>query len=142
MRQLALPALRMRAAAEEAANEARLGGGVHAHPSVHLDIARPGTLAAETEVGAGKSRRLHDITRVMVIEETYKQRRARGLLRAAQRKAAAHAPFPTPRSARWSPVTASALSRGCGMRRCCKAACGRHLPWQTSTPRSPSPSRM
>lgn len=77
MRRISLPALRMRAAAEQTANENRMSGGGHAHPNVHLDIARPGTLAAETEIGATKSRRLHDITRVMVIEETYKQRKAR-----------------------------------------------------------------
>ena len=96
-----MPMMRMRAAGQQGANEKRLsavGSSADVHAAVHLGIAKPGTLAAETEVrGAArrcaavlrtlthhcacpqmaKSRRLHDLTRVMVIEETYKQRQAR-----------------------------------------------------------------
>ena len=45
--------MRMRAAGQDGANEKRLasvGSSADVHAAVHLGIAKPGTLAAETEV--------------------------------------------------------------------------------------------
>ena len=53
LRNVALPLLRMRAAGQDSANEKRLStvaSAADVHAAVHLDIAKPGSLAAETEV--------------------------------------------------------------------------------------------